>query len=90
MTSNAEHTAIPHETAGLIARARAALAEDAYGSDLFGRAERIGALKWLVEELCIDLEDAADPDGRARRMIARLNVLGARFDALRAGAGERR
>lgn len=57
----------------LIERARAAVAEDAPGWDPVAWAERCGKFIYYIEQLCIELEDADDPDGRSRRMKARLS-----------------
>jgi hypothetical protein len=69
-------------TTELIAATRKAL--DVTAVEPFDMAKQIGQLKYLAEELCIELEDATDPDGRAARMMQRSAELGLKLDALAA------
>lgn len=69
-------------TTELIATTREALEVTAV--EPFDMAEQIGQLKYLAEQLCIELEDATDPDGRAVRMMSRSADLNLKLDALAA------
>ena len=74
-------------TAELIAQTREAIGAEPV-TDTWDIAEQVGKLKYLAEQLCIELEDAIDPDGKGRRLMSRLDDMNARLDALASRAGE--
>jgi hypothetical protein len=70
-------------SAGLVARARAAVAEP-HGWSAMELAERGGKLMHFVTALCNELDDAEDPAGAQARREARLTEALERFEAEKA------
>lgn len=69
------------QLAHLIERTRAVVEQDAKG-DHVEMADQVGRLKYLADALCVEIEDAVDPDGRGERLLKRMADLNARLDAL--------